>query len=98
MLTQIIESDLHLTADVAVHGPRDAPTIGQGLEPGGDVNAITIEIAALDNHVAKVDPDAKNDLPVLRQTGVGFRHGILQRKSAGDRFDGTGKFDEHTVA
>jgi hypothetical protein len=100
LLAEVIKSELHLATDMIEDGSRykDATRIGQGLEPGSDVDPITVKIAALDHHVTEIDADAKDDLSVFRQTAVGRRHGVLQLTSAGDRIDGTCKFDQDPIA
>ena len=48
-------------------GHEDAAWLRQRLEPRRDVDAVAIEVAALDHHVAEVDSDAKDDPPILGQ-------------------------------
>ena len=47
------------------------------FEPGCDVDAVAIEIAALDHDVAQIDTDAQNDASILRQAGVCCSHAPL---------------------
>ena len=90
----------YLATDVAVDRLRkiDASRIGERLEPGGDVDPVAIEVVALDHHVAQIDPDAQDDVPILGNIGVGNVHRRLQIHRAGNRVDGAGKLDQHAIA
>ena len=100
LIAEIIEIERHLAPHMVEDGPRyeNATGIGQAFETGRDVDAVAIEVAALDHHVAEIDPDAQYDLPVLRQAGVGRFHGLLQNDRALDRVDGAGELDQHAIA
>src|SRR5262249_45815026 len=51
--------EIELVPALVVHRLRDADGAGLGerLEPRGDVDAITENIVAIDDHIAKIDPD-----------------------------------------
>jgi hypothetical protein len=42
-------------------GDEHPAGIGQGFDPGGDVDAVAIEVVALDDHIAEIDADAQFD-------------------------------------
>jgi hypothetical protein len=65
--------------------------IGQGLDPRGDVDAVAIEIVALDDYVAEIDANAQLDTTVRRDTGVALGHRLLHRDRAAHRIDDAGK-------
>ncbi len=51
--------EIELVPDVLVDGVRNADSAGlrQCLEPGGDVDPVTENIVAVDDHVAEIDAD-----------------------------------------
>src|SRR4029077_16127597 len=63
LLAQILKDKGQPVADVVVNcvGDEHAAGIGQRFDPGGDVDAVAIEIVAFDNHVAEIDADAQLD-------------------------------------
>ncbi len=64
-LTFVLERQIgiaeQLIADTA--GYVDLARFGQAFEPGGDVDAVPVNIAFIDDHVTGVDADAELDLP-----------------------------------
>src|SRR5262249_35972134 len=54
-------------------GDADAARIGDRLEPRRDVDAISVDVLALDDHVTEVDADARVD------TLLGTAESILAR-------------------
>src|SRR5262245_32085844 len=80
--------------------PRNADGAGLGdcFEPGRDVNAVTIKVAALDHDVTQIDADAQNDGSVQGQSGVCCSHVPLQLDSALYCLNCACELDEHTVA
>ena len=69
---EIIEADLELAFDVIEGGGgyEDAARFRDGFQARRDVDAIAIEITALDHHVAEIDADAQDDVAVIRQPGL----------------------------
>jgi hypothetical protein len=53
--------EIELVANLLVDGVGDANGTGLGepLEPGGDIDAIPEDVIAVDDHVTKIDADAK---------------------------------------
>ena len=78
---------------------HDAAGLGHLLQPGGDVDAIAVEIAALDHHVAEIDADAQyNALVVGERRRSPLAMPLLQLDRAGDGVHGAGELDQHAVA
>ena len=71
---------------------------GQGFDPRRDVDAVAIEIVALDDHVAEIDADAQFDAVVGPDTRVPLGHRLLHRDRAADRIDDAGEFHQQAVA
>ena len=79
-------------------GDEHPAGIGQGLDPRGDIDAVAIEVVALDDHVAEIDADAQFDAAVRRDTGVPLGHRLLHRDRAAHRIDDAGKLHQQAVA
>ena len=85
---------------MVVHGIGDehSARIGEGLDPGGDVDAVAIEVVALDDHVAEIDTDTQLDTVVPPGTGIALGHRLLHLNSTAHRIDDAGKFHQQAVA
>src|SRR5207248_440131 len=62
------------------------------------VDAVAIEVVALDDHVTEVDADAQLDAAVGRDTGVVLGDRLLHFDRAAHRIDDAGKFHQQVVA
>src|SRR5205814_4760318 len=69
-----------------------------GLYPRGDIDAVAVEVVALDDHVAEIDADAQLDAAVRRDARVPLGHRLLHRDRAAHRIDDAGKLHQHAVA
>jgi hypothetical protein len=60
--------EIELIPHVLVNSVGDANGAwpGKSLEAGGDVDAITEDLAAVDDHVAEIDTDPEFETPVRR--------------------------------
>ena len=84
-------------AGLGQHRVRDADAagLGHGFEPRGDVDAVAMNVVAVDDDVAEIDPDA----PI--RCGLGRRvlgHRRLPLDRAAHRVDDAGELDEQSVA
>jgi hypothetical protein len=100
LLAQILEGKGQPIAHVVVDriGDEHPAGIGQGFDPCGDVDAVAIEIVALDDHIAEIDADAKLDAPIGGNLGIALGHRALHLDRAAHRVDDAGKLDQHAVA
>ena len=87
---------LDLIMDLA--GDAEATGIGQSLEPRRNVDAIAVDVRALDHDVAEVDADAQSNALLVGQVGLPVGHRSLDDNSAFDRLDDAGKLGQQTVA
>jgi hypothetical protein len=96
----ILENKGQPVADMVVHriGDEHPAGVGQGLDACGDIDAVAIEVVALDDHVAEIDADAQFDAAVRPGTGVPLGHRLLHRDRAAHRVDDAGKFHQQAVA
>ena len=74
------------------------PGSAQLLQAGGDVDAVAVDVLALDDHVAEVDADAERDALGLGHVPLALGHALLDRDRAGDRVDDAGELDQRAVA
>ena len=99
-LTKILENKSrcapHMFMDVA--RDTDAAGFSESFHPCSDVDAPSIQIIALDNHVAEVDTDSKFDALVLGQTRVAIGQLTLYRHGTIKCLDGARKLSESAVA
>ena len=78
-------------------GDEHPAGISQGFDPGGDVDAVAIEVVALDDHVAEIDADAQFDAAVRFDPGVPLGHRLLHFDRAAHRIDDARKFHQQAV-
>src|SRR4030095_1024855 len=91
-----VEPVADIVANRLRHG--DAPGLGDTFQPGGDIDPVAANTVVVDDHVAKVDADAKFDPPILHHGRVADRHVALDFHGAFDCVHDAGKFDQHAVA
>ena len=96
----ILEAGLDLAADVLVHPRRDANTagIGQPFQPRRDIDAVAIDVVAVDDDIADIDADAEIDAAAGRNARIPVGHALLPFDRAAHRVDDAGEFDQQTVA
>ena len=100
LLALIEELQLELVADLVAHHRRagDAARPRQTLEPRRHVDAVAIEIVAVDDDVAEIDADAELDVPVLGNPGIALRHAALDFDRAARRIQNAAELDQEAVA
>jgi hypothetical protein len=76
----------------------DAARPRKPLEPGRHVDAVAIEIVAVDDDVAEIDADAELDVPVLGNPGVALHHAALDFDGAARRVEDAAELDQEAVA
>src|SRR5262245_54873298 len=79
-------------------GNQNVTRLADGLQAGGDVDTLAIEITALDDDVAEIAADAQYDALCFRPVVVRRRHLILQLDRARHGIDSTRELYEHAVA
>ncbi len=94
----ISDGELPLDLIVGRAGDDDAAGLGQPLQPVGDIDAVAMDVVALDNDVAEVDADAELDPLVRRHAGVSLCLGLLDLDRATQGVDHAGKLDQQAVA
>ena len=86
--------------DLVAHAARDADAagLGQGLQPGRDVDAVAEDVAALDHDVADIDADAKAHPLVVRHAGTQLGRRLLHPHRTAHGIDDTGELGQDAVA
>src|SRR6516162_7007558 len=87
LLAEILEREVELVANLVVYHPADAdPTrLGKRFEACGDIDAVAVDVAAIPDDVAEVDPHAEFDPPRLRNLSVALGHPLLHLDRAAHR-------------
>jgi hypothetical protein len=93
-------AEVELVADLVVHGSRDAHASRpcQSFDAGRDIDAVAAGILGAQQHFAKVDADAKQQLAVLRHALVERLHPLLGVDGETHRIHGTVEQQKQPVA
>jgi hypothetical protein len=75
----------------------NTPRLGDGLQARCDVDAVTIEVAALDQDVTQIDTNTQHDAASLREVCIRSGHAVLQLERTPDGVNSAAELDEHTV-
>ena len=64
----VLEADVDPVADAFVddRGNADAAGLGQRLQPRGNVDAVAVDVVALNDHIAEIDADPQYDLRLVQ--------------------------------
>jgi hypothetical protein len=100
LLAHVLQRQIEPVAHLVADHPADAdPTgIGQGLQPGGNVDAVSVDIVVIANDVADIDPHPQLNAAFGGNVGIAFDHAALNLDGVPDRFDDAGKLDQDAVA
>ena len=84
---------------MVAHRARDADAArcGQPLQPCGDVDAVAIDVAAVGDHVAEIDADAKPQAALLGEIQISVGHPALNFTGAAHRVDHAGEFRQQAI-
>ena len=84
---------------VGVLGKTDRPGLGDPLEPRGDIDAVTHEVAvALLDHIAEMNANPELDALLGRHTSVALDHSGLHFDRAAHRVNDAAELDDAAVA
>ena len=91
---------IELVAHLVTYDPIDADParLGQSFESRCDVDTVAIDLAAVLDDVAEIDPDTELDAPLVRHSDVAFGHLLLNLDGATHRIDNAGELDQQPVA
>src|SRR6516164_1273283 len=99
LLAQIIDVEGNLAASVIEDRLRyaDAARLRQSLQPRRNVHPVAIEVAPLDYHIAKVDPDTEFYSFLGSDTGIACAHDLIDLDQATYRIHGTCKLNKDAI-
>jgi len=99
-LAQIVENEIELVSNLVARRARKADSTGvsEALKAGRDIDPVTVDVVALNDHIAKIDANAKFDALVFRHILVALGHATLDRHGAFDRVHDAGELDQRAVA
>jgi hypothetical protein len=97
---QVLEIDCDLGLDLVVDIACDADAAGLGycLQPGGDINPVSVDVVALDDYVADVDAHAVSDAMVFWDISVAQAHGSLHIDGEAHGIHDTAELHQRAVA
>jgi hypothetical protein len=100
LLAHVFESEVEAARRIFLNarGDTDTARLGEAFEAGRDIDAVSEDVAVLDDDVALVNADAEFDAMLRRHRGIAFGHTSLDLSRATQRTDDTRKLDEQTVA
>src|SRR5271167_1357617 len=96
----VLEADVDPIADAFVddRGDADSAGLGEGLQTCGNIDAIPVDVVALDNDIAKIDTDSQHD-DRLRHVLIWRRGGgALHRKCTVHGIDHATELSDDAVA
>src|SRR6202011_6249281 len=100
LLPCVLKREIELVAHLVAYDPIDADParLGQSFESRCDIDTIAIDVAAVLDDVAEIDPDTELDALLLRHPDVAFSHLLLNLDGATHRIDNAGELDQQPVA
>src|SRR6185437_13892558 len=95
-----LDADRDLAANLIGDRARDVDRtgLGQSLDPRRDIDAVAVNVVALDDDVADIDADAERDAVALGDVRVALGDALLHFDRACDRVHRAGEFDQCAVA
>jgi len=95
-----LEGEAELVEHMVAHRRRDADAaqLGDIFKPRRDVDAVAIDVVAIDNDIADIDPHAKFDAPIGDNLLIANGHAALHIDGTTHRIDDRGELDQHAVA
>ena len=97
---EVVELRLDPVADEIMHCARDHDATRRrfALQPRRHVDAIAVEVVAVDDQVAQVQADAEHNGSILGLILVGLGHGLLELDGGAQRINRAGELDQSPVA
>jgi hypothetical protein len=97
---EIFEREVKLIAHLVAHDAAhtDPAGLGHGFEAGGDVDAVAVNVALVDDNIAEIDADAELDAPFNQDVSVALGHRALHLGRAAHCTHDAGKLDQRAVA
>jgi hypothetical protein len=99
LLSTRLEAQRHLVPDVINHGPRNAnaSSLGQLLEPGGDIDGIAVPVVAFNDNIPKMYTHPNDDAFAVGNAFSAFGHPTLEGNRTFHSINNAGEFGEQPV-
>jgi hypothetical protein len=100
-LAEIADGEIEPGANlsICILGKADCAWLGDALEPCGDVDAVSHQIAVtLLDHVSEVNADAELYAALRRQAGIALQHRRLHLDGTAHGIDDTPELDKRAIA
>src|SRR5215471_9250233 len=99
LLAHVFEGEIEAPCRILLDAGRyaNAARLGQAFEAGGDIDPITEDVAALDDDITDIDPDAKFNAVVGRNVDIALGDRLLHLDRAPQRVDDAGKLGQEAV-
>jgi hypothetical protein len=99
VLARVLERHRELAVDLLVHGAghEHAARVREGLQPGGDVDAVAVDPRVVVDDIAEIDADPKAHASVLGHGLIAGGHDSLDLDRAFGGTDDAGKFSEDAI-
>src|SRR5439155_7815863 len=99
LLASEIEGPIKLALQMVISRARydHAARLGELLQASGDIDAVAIDIAVYQCHIAQIDSDAEHDALTLRQPCIARGCRSLDFRSANNRVDHAVEGDDRAV-
>jgi hypothetical protein len=96
----ILEGDIELASRIFLHPARNAdPTrFREALQTRRHIHAVAVDVAAVDDDIADIDPNTELDPLVLRRVGIAPKHAALYLDGTAQRIDHARELSQHAVA
>jgi hypothetical protein len=90
-LPQVREIEFDFPFDLVENGPgnANAARIGKRFQARCHIDAVAIDVRALDDDVPEIDPDAQPDAPFLGQLGLALKGRLLNLGGTQDGLNNT---------
>src|SRR5713226_1280275 len=100
LLACILEGEIEIVAHLVTYDPIDADParLGQSFESRRDVNTIAVNVAAVLDDVAEIDPNTELDTSTFWNPGITCGHFTLNLDGATYRIDYTGELNQEPIA
>ena len=100
LLAQVDKIERKLVAHTSMDhvGDADPARLRKLFKTCSDIDAIAMDVLVLDDHIAKVDTNAKNYLPVVGFSVLPHRHAVLDFRRALKRIDDAAELDEKSIS
>ena len=78
LLAKVLERTVKPAVDLIVDDGGDVNTarLSQCFKPGRDVDAVTVDVGILHDHIAGINADAELDTLLVRHADVAVGHGL----------------------